>query len=92
MPTLPVYNTPVSVTHQLMQQYLDEMPECTLGDWVLSRIFPDASPDVLHRTREFVAAQRPSDARYYLIGFLRQEVLSMDVAMRYLDETLKATA
>lgn len=92
MPTPFVYNSPVSITHCLMQLYLDEMPELTFGAWVMARVFPNATQETLYTTREFVAAARPSDARYYLIGFLRQEVLSQEEAIRYLDETVRAVA
>lgn len=73
----------VAAARALQEVYLAESPTLTFGDWLLQRVFPNA--DLLpFEVRDFVGAQRTSDARMYLIGMLRHGSLSMEAALAFL--------
>lgn len=80
----PFEQTPVAVAKALEHEYVAEAPMQTFGDWVLLRVFPDADMRTLERCRDFVGAQRTTDARMYLIGMFMSGCLSLSQAIEFL--------
>lgn len=63
----------------------------TLGDWVLDA-FPELFLEHVMNGRDFYYAQRPSDAKYYLIGLLEDGIFDAKTLQEYLSTQLESTS
>ena len=66
----------VVLTHKVVALYLQESPDQTLGEWVLSKFYKNTALYEVGNLRDFSGAQRTIDGRYYLGGMLRSGTLS----------------
>lgn len=66
----------INLTRNVAALYCQEGPEQTLGEWVLSKFYPDRNEFNLLNARDFLGAVRTFDGRMYLSGMLRSGSLN----------------